>query len=364
MVDPTTVETPIGYVDLARVRLNAERTATYAAEHRLGWRPHIKTHKSRAIARIQLDKGAIGLTVATLREAEVMAGLTDDILLAYPPVGDARLERLLRLPSSLDLKVGLDSHDVLTPLATAAVRAGRSVGVLIEEDLGLGRVGVRGPDEVIHLANAARSLEGVNFRGLMFYPGHIRMSVQEQVIHQEALNERLVRTLSALRKEGLNPEIISGGSTPTLWRSHEIQGLTEIRAGSCIFFDREALELGVASVDYLAYTVLATVISTAVPGRAVVDAGSKALAKESRTGEAGFGILFDRPDVVVSSISEEHGVLDISGTDWDPRVGERVRIIPNHVCVSVNLQEELLTRDDGTHCLLEVEARGRRHWND
>lgn len=364
MVDLTTVETPIGYVDLARVHLNAERTAMYAAESGLGWRPHIKSHKSRAIARIQLEKGAIGLTVATLREAEVMASLTDDILLAYPPVGDARLERLLRLPASIDLKVGLDSLDVLTPLATAAVKAGRSVGVLIEEDLGLGRVGVTGPDEVIRLANAAESLEGVNFRGLMFYPGHIRMSVPEQVIHQEALNGRLIRTLSALREEGLNPEIISGGSTPTLWRSHEIQGLTEIRAGSCIFFDREALEVGVASVENLAYTVLATVISTAVPGQAVVDAGSKALAKESRSGEAGFGILLDRPDVVVSSVSEEHGVLDVSSTDWHPKIGERVRIVPNHVCVSVNLQEELLTRDGGTHRLLEIEARGRRHWSN
>ena len=363
MVDPATVETPIGYIDLARVRLNAERIAKYAAEHGLGWRPHIKTHKSRAIARIQLDKGAIGLTVATLREAEVMADLTDDILLAYPPVGDARLERLLRLPASIDLKVGLDSHDVLAPLAAAAAKVGRSVGILIEEDLGLGRVGVRGPDEVVRLANAAQSFEGVNFSGLMFYPGHIRMSVPEQVTHQELLNERLLRTISALCEEGLNPGIVSGGSTPTLWRSHEIQALTEIRAGSCIFFDREALEVGVANAEDLAYTVLATVISTAVPGQVVVDAGSKALAKESRSGEAGFGILFDRPEVVVSSVSEEHGVLDLSGIDWHPKVGERVRIIPNHVCVSVNLQEELLARDDGTHCFIELEARGRRHWS-
>ncbi|HSM59537.1 MAG TPA: hypothetical protein VK849_02015, partial [Longimicrobiales bacterium] len=153
----------------------------------------------------------------------------------------------------------------------------------------------------------------------------------------------------------------SGGSTPTLWRSHEIAGLTEIRSGSCIFFDREGLAVGVAGIDDLAYTVLATVVSTSVPGRAVVDAGSKALSKEGRGGE-GFGVLLDRPEVWVVGLSEEHGVLDVSGSDWRPVVGERVRIVPNHVCVSVNLQDALLARDGDRHALLALEGRGRGPW--
>jgi len=148
-----------------------------------------------------------------------------------------------------------------------------------------------------------------------------------------------------------------------LRRSHEFDGLTEIRSGSCIFYDREGLAVGVATQGDLAYTVLATVVSTAVPGHAVVDAGSKALAKEGRGGDAGFGVLLDRPEVVVSGLSEEHGVLDISKSDWRPTIGERVRIVPNHVCVSVNLQDHLLIQDGSEHRVLIPEGRGRGPWS-
>jgi len=360
--DPDLVETPIGVVDLARARANAHKVAAYARAHGLAWRPHIKTHKSRTLARIQLEAGARGLTVATLREAEVMAGVTSDLLLAYPPVGVAKLDRLLRLPADLDLKVALDAVDVLEPLARAAARAGRTVGVLVEMDTGLGRVGVQDPDGLLALAHAAASTEGVAFRGVLFYPGHIRMRDGEQGPHLAALAGRLSEALEALASEGLHPEIVSGGSTPTLWRSHEVPGMTEIRSGSCIFFDREALHIGVAAPGDLAYTVLATVVSTAVPGRAVVDAGSKALANELRA-DRGLGVLLDHPEVVVSSLSEEHGVLDLGGSAWRPVIGERVRIVPNHVCVSVNLQDRLLAGDTDAYSILPIEARGRGPWS-
>jgi D-serine deaminase-like pyridoxal phosphate-dependent protein len=195
----------------------------------------------------------------------------------------------------------------------------------------------------------------------LFYPGNIRMPAAEQAPHLADLSFRLGRALAALRAAGLAPAIVSGGSTPTIWESHQVAGLTEIRSGSCIFFDREALDLGVADPLDLAYSVLATVVSTSVPGRAVVDAGSKALAKEGRGGE-GFGMLLDRPEVVVAALSEEHGVLDLSRTNWVPTVGERVRIVPNHVCVSVNLQDALLAKDGARHTLLPLEARGRQRW--
>lgn len=361
-LDPEAVETPIGHVDLATVRANARRVATYAQSHGLGWRPHIKTHKSRTVARIQLDAGARGLTVATLREAEVMAGLCEDLLLAYPPVGPAKLDRLLALPEHVDVKVALDSADVLGPLADAARSAGRTVGVLVELDVGLGRVGLAAPETAAVLAERAASLAGTAFRGLLFYPGHIRVAEAEQGPHLAAVSDVVARALGALADRGLEAGIVSGGSTPTLWRSHEIAGLTEIRSGSCIFNDREGLDLGVASPDDLAYTVLATVVSTAVPGRAVVDAGSKALAKEARGGSGGYGAVLGRPEVEVVALSEEHGVLDVSASSWMPRVGERVRIVPNHVCVSVNLQDRLLALDDGKHRWLALEGRGRDPW--
>ncbi len=359
---PETVETPIGYLDLDRTRANASRVAAYAADHGLAWRPHIKTHKSKTVARIQLEAGAQGLTVATLREAEVMAELTSDLLLAYPPVGESKLQRLVALPPHVDLKVALDSHEVLEPLAKAAHRVGRTVGVLVELDAGLGRVGLQTDHEVVALARRAVELDGVSFGGILFYPGHIRIPEHQQEAPTASVTARLAAVLDALSAEGLEPEIVSGGSTPTVWKSHTMPGLTEIRAGSCIFFDREGLALGVAGLDDIAYAVLATVVSTAVPGQAVVDAGSKALSKEERDAE-GFGIVFDHPEVTVSSLSEEHGVLDLSESDWTPTVGERVRIIPNHVCVSVNLQDALLARDGDAHVMLPLEGRGRGPWN-
>jgi D-serine deaminase-like pyridoxal phosphate-dependent protein len=360
-VDPATVETPVGFVDLERVRANASRVAEYAARHGLAWRPHIKTHKSTVIARIQLDAGARGLTVATPREAEVMAAVTPDLVLAYPPVGASKLDRLTRLPDEVDLKISLDDVDVLRPLAGAARAAGRTFGILAELDAGLRRVGVQSPEALVRLASEAAELEGVDFRGILFYPGHLRMAQEEQASGLAEVARRVRAGVDALGDAGLPPGIVSGGSTPTLWHSHLIDALTEIRSGSSIFFDREGVEVGTAELDDVAYTVLTTVVSTAVPGRAVVDAGSKALSKEERGGQ-GYGFLVDRPEVRVVALSEEHGILDVSGSDWRPHVGERVRIVPNHVCVSVNLQDALLARDGEGHTILELEGRGRGPW--
>lgn len=355
-------ETPVGVVERSVAAANAERVVAYVRQHGLAWRPHVKTHKSVRMARLQLDAGARGVTVATPREAEVMARVTPDVLLAYPPVGPARLARLMALPPETDLKVALDSRPVLEELARASREAGRTTGVLVEADVGLGRVGVVGPEALVELAGAAATLEGTTFRGLLFYPGHIRGPVDRQGPGLRALAERLEGLLDALEGAGLAPGIVSGGSTPTLFRSHEIPGLTEIRPGTAIFNDREQVAVGSAGARHLAYSVLATVVSTAVPGQAVVDAGSKALAREERGGE-GYGALLDRPAIRVSALSEEHGVLDLGDGGWRPRVGERVRIVPNHVCVSVNLQDRLLVVDDGgAGEWWPLEGRGRGPW--
>ena len=291
-----------------------------------------------------------------------MSTVTEDLLLAYPPVGAPKLQRLTQLPRELDLKVALDSAQVLEPLAVAAASADRQVGILIERDVGLGRVGVQSVEEVVQLAELAQDLDGVDFRGLMFYPGQIRMAEVEQDTHVREVAAVVEEMTMALDAVGLVPEIISGGSTPTLWRSHNYGGINEIRSGSSIFFDLEALRVGVASHDDLAYTVLTTVVSTAVQGGAVVDAGSKALSKEVRSTQGDFGVLFDRPEVTVKALNEEHGVLDLSRTDWEPTIGDQVRIIPNHVCVSVNLQDSLLAKDGNVHVMLNLEGKGRSLW--
>lgn len=356
------LETPAAVVDLDRMAANLDRMAAYVRAHGLALRPHIKTHKTPELAAEQLRRGAVGVTVATPREAEVMAAVADDILVAYPPVGRQRLERLLALPERVRLTVALDSAEALAALDAAARDAGREVGVLVELDLGMRRCGVPTPEAAVALARAAAEARGVAYRGVMFYPGHIREPVDEQGPALERLNADLARFLDALAAAGLEPATVSGGSTPAAFASHTIDGLTEIRPGTYIFNDRTTALIGACSWDDCAYTILATVVSTAVPGQAVVDAGSKALAREEirAPGATGFGALLDRPDVVVRATSEEHGILDLSHTDWRPRVGDRVRIVPNHVCVSVHLHDRLWgVRGDEVMAEWTVAARGR-----
>lgn len=357
-----TLETPAAVVDLDRMAANLDRMADYARAHGLALRPHIKTHKTPELAAEQLRRGAVGVTVATPREAEVMAAVADDILVAYPPVGRQRLERLLALPERVRLTVALDSAEALAALDLAAHDAGREVGVLVELDLGMRRCGVPTPEAAVALARAAAESRAVAYRGVMFYPGHIREPVDEQGSALQRLNADLARFLDALVAAGLAPSVVSGGSTPAAFASHTIDGLTEIRPGTYIFNDRTTALVGACAWDDCAYTILATVVSTAVPGQAVVDAGSKALAREEirAPGASGYGALLDRPDVVVRATSEEHGILDLSHTDWRPRVGDRVRIVPNHVCVSVHLQDRLWgVRGEEVVGEWRVAARGR-----
>jgi D-serine deaminase-like pyridoxal phosphate-dependent protein len=205
-------------------------------------------------------------------------------------------------------------------------------------------------------------LDGVAWRGIMFYPGHVRQHVDDQGDALADVNARLQRALALLADAGLTPEIVSAGSTPAAYASHRIEGLTEIRPGTYIYNDRTTAAVGACEWEDCAYTVLATVISTAVPGQAVVDAGSKALFREEMRGSVewtGFGALVDQPDVVVKGMSEEHGLLDLSNTSWRPRIGERVRIVPNHVCVSVNLHDRIFgIRGSSIEKSWAVAARG------
>jgi D-serine deaminase-like pyridoxal phosphate-dependent protein len=356
-----TLLTPAAVVDLDRMESNLDRMAQYVRQHRLGLRPHTKTHKTPGLAAEQIRRGAIGLTVAQLHEAQVMGDVSPDILLAHPPVGPAKLRRLFSLPAGLRLIVALDSIDALDALARAAVAHGREIGVLIELDLGMRRVGIADVADAVQLCRRCSTREGVSWRGIMFYPGHVREHVTRQDDALARLDADLATVLAALGNAGLSPAIVSAGSTPTAFASHRIRGLTEIRPGTYIYNDRITAEIGACSWEECAYTVLATVVSTAVPGQAVVDAGSKALFREEMRGSVanGFGALLDRPDVIVQGMSEEHGLLDLSRTDWRPRVGDIVRIVPNHVCVSVNLHDTVWgVRGERVERSWTVAARG------
>ncbi len=355
------LETPVPVVDLDRLEKNLDRMAEYTGAHRLALRPHTKTHKSPRIGEQQVRRGAVGLTCATPLEAEVMAQVCDNLLLAYPPVGNAKLRRILSLPEHVNLTVALDSVESAGQLARAAADRGRTVGVFVELDIGMHRVGVASAEELLNLVRFVADRSPLEYRGIAFYPGHIRGgdTIPEQM---DRLQRDLDETLGILERANLPPGVVSGGSTPTVWQSHRIRGLTEIRPGTYVYNDRITALAGACEWNNCALSVLATVVSTAVSGQAVVDTGSKSLGREpSGTVEEGFGALLDRPEVTVARLSEEHGVLDLGTSGWRPRVGERVRIVPNHVCIAVHLHEAIYgVRGDTVETWWPVIARGRQ----
>lgn len=362
----TELQTPLPVVDVARLRANLARMADYTRTHGLALRPHVKTHKARRVAGEQVALGAVGVTCATPRECEVMGEVTGDVLLAYPPVGAARLARLMKLPESVRLTVAVDSADSIEALAEAARAAdggaGREVGVYVEMDVGMRRVGVPGVDDAIALARLVRARAPLRWDGVTFYPGHVREPVAEQGPPLARLARELDGALARLAAAGLEPRVVSGGSTPAAWRMHEVSAVTEVRPGTYVYNDRTTAAIGACAWDDCALTVLATVVSTAVPGQAVVDAGTKALGREPVRGAEGegWGALVDRPEVVVSRMSEEHGILDLARTSWRPRVGDQVRIVPNHVCIVVHLNDEVAGIDgDRVVERWTVDARGR-----
>ncbi len=357
------LETPAALVDLDRLEHNIARMAAYAKEHSLALRPHIKTHKSMSVAASQLSAGAEGLTCATPAEAGVMSAVCDDILLAYPAIGP-KLARLMALPREVRLTVALDSTVAVDDLARAARGADRLVRVYVELDVGMHRVGVSAWDDAIALARRVRGSTPLEYAGIAFYPGHIRSNMDSQDASLAALGAALKSAVAAMEGAGVAPAVVSGGSTPTVWRTHEVGGITEIRPGTYVYNDRGTAVMGACAPDDCAFTVLATVVSTSVPNQAVIDAGAKALGREPIRGEAGegWGALVDRPDVVVSRMSEEHGILDLSRTGWRPQVGELVRVVPNHVCIVVHLNDVMYgVRGERVEKSWRVDARGRSH---
>lgn len=356
------LETPIPLVDLDRLARNLDRAADYATAHKLALRPHTKTHKSPKVGAMQLERGAVGLTCATPFEAEVMAEVCDDILVAYPPVGERRAMRLAQLDPKVKLTVALDSVRALGEIAHAAHIVDRPIGVLIELDLGMHRVGTPRFDVALELARLIPQRPPLTFEGIAFYPGHVREPVDQQGQKLRELSGALAEILDKFARAGIAPKVVSGGSTPTLWHTHEIRGVTEFRPGTYVYNDRTTAEVGACAWEDCALTVLATVVSTAVPGQAVIDAGSKALGREPVRGVEGegFGCLINDRDVIVKSMSEEHGILELKRTLWRPQVGDKVRVIPNHVCIVTHLNDVIAgVRGDTVETTWPVAARGR-----
>ena len=357
------IDTPALVVDLDILERNVARVADYAREHGLRLRPHTKTHKSVRLAKRQIASGAAGLTVAKVSEAEVMAAASpDDLLVAFPIIGQAKLARLTAIARDTDVTVALDSSFAARQLSDAARAADVEIGVLAEVDAGLGRVGVAPGEQLLQLAQTIEKLPHLRLAGIAFYPGHIKSLDEAGQRAMAQLSELLSGILADFRSAGIEIGIVSGGSTPTLFHSHEIQGLTEIRPGTYVFNDLNTIASGGCELQDCAASILATVVSTSRPGQMIIDGGSKTFSSDrlANPAEATFGQLVEAPGARFHKMNEEHGFIDLAHAEAEFRVGDRVRVIPNHVCVAVNLHEKVYgVRGDLVEEVWPVDARGK-----
>jgi D-serine deaminase-like pyridoxal phosphate-dependent protein len=342
----TALETPVPVIDLDVVGRNLSRMQAYADSHGLALRPHIKTHKLPRFAQAQVQLGAVGITCQKLGEAEVMAdaGL-DDILISYPLIGPDKARRLAALARRATMRAAIDNPLALETVALAGQEASRPIGVLVEFDSGMKRTGVTSVQEALALIAQVKAADGLRFDGLMTYPS-------------SAATAEFVR---AVKEAGVALPMVSGGGTPRAAHAHEIEGVTEMRVGTYIYNDRTLVELGAAGLGDCALHVHATVISRPTESRAILDCGSKTLSSDliPRGASAGYGLLIDYPDAVIERLSEEHGMVDLSGCAVKPALGERVRILPNHVCVVTNLHNEVVVSRNGlVEDIWPVAARG------
>jgi D-serine deaminase-like pyridoxal phosphate-dependent protein len=357
------IDTPALVVDLDILDRNLDRVAGYARQHGLRLRPHTKTHKSIRLAKRQLESGAIGLTVAKVSEAEVMLGAEPaDLLVAYPIIGRAKLERLMEVARRTRLTVALDSVFAARQLCDAARAAQLEIGVLAEVDVGLGRVGVAPGEALVQLAQSISKLPWLRFEGIAFYPGHIKDMDESGQRALGQLAELLRSILSDFRRVGREAGIVSGGSTPTLFHSHELDGLTEIRPGTYVFNDINTVRSGACTMEDCAATILATVVSTARTGQMIVDGGSKTFSSDRlvNSPELIFGHVVEAPGARLHKMNEEHGFIDLTRAEREFSVGDRVHVIPNHICVAVNLHEQVYgIRGEMVEEIWKVDARGK-----
>ena len=360
--------TPQVLIDRARLMRNIDRAQALASAAGMRLRPHAKTHKSPTIARWQLERGAVGICCAKLGEAEVFvdAGIRD-IRLPYP-VQPAHAPRLLALADRAAISIIVDHLDVARGWSDAMQAAGRTLDVLVKVDVGFHRCGIDPEGDPLTFIDSIASMKGLRLRGLLSHAGHGYQATSEDELC--AVAQREAETLTSVRERALGVGIpldeISVGATPTLRFSARQRGLTELRPGNYVYFDRTQVALGSASLDDCALTVLATVVSTH-PGRLILDAGSKTLTNDAARGIAaapGYGAVLN-PDgsvddsLQIERLSEEHATVRVIGRAcWKP--GDRLRVLPNHACTVSNLVDVVrLVDGDRVVDTLPVAARGR-----
>ena len=345
------IDTPAVLVDLNIAEANVRAFQDYCDSHGLQLRPHIKTHKLPRLAEYQIEQGAIGITCQKITEAEAMIAGGDmrDILITYNILGQGKVARLRALSEQVRLSVVADNAAVVEGLSAGFADAKKPLAVLVECNTGADRCGVETPAEALELALAINAAPGLRFAGLMTYPptgGATQVTTW------------LAEAKDLIEATDLTVEVISSGGSPDMWRAHQMPLATEYRIGTYIYNDRSLVTRGTCDWDDCALTVLATVVSTPSKTRAIIDAGSKVLTSDL-LGLDGFGHVLGHPDLKIDQLSEEHGRIT-SDQPTGLRVGDQLRIVPNHACVVSNMLDHVtLMRGDAIIGTELVAARGQ-----
>lgn len=345
-------DTPAVLVDMDVARRNIDRFQRLADSLGLAVRPHIKTHKLAEVARLQLAAGAIGITCQKVSEAEAMLDACPeigDIMITYNIVGTQKLERLRQLAGRVRLTVVADSVATVDGLSAAFAKEPAPLNVLVECNTGADRCGVGSPEEAATLGRHIAAAPGLHFAGLMTYP---------PVAGSSRVQTFMTCAVALLADQGIAVDTVSSGGTPSMADAGEAPVTTEYRAGTYVYNDRSLVSRGVCLWQDCALTVLATVVSVPTPDRAIIDAGSKTLSSDV-LGQVGYGHVLGRPDIVIDQLSEEHGRLASEGP-IGLKVGDRLRIVPNHACVVSNLFDSVYLLERGIPAVLRpVAARGK-----
>lgn len=355
------LSTPYVKIDLDKLNHNIHAMQEWVTGNGQVLRPHIKTHRTVAIAKMQLAAGAIGITCSKLGEAEVMADAgIDNILVAYSLVGEDKMLRLEALMRKATVTVTCDNMVSAAQLSRVGERAGRQVPVLAEVLTHIKRGGVA-PEKLVDFVRQLQALPGLYFKGIFAYSG-INSTFTDEPLRRmsEEENELIKNCTQMLKDAGIPVEVTSGGSTVISNRADVMDAVSESRAGNYVFGDIHYSQLGAVREEDCAFTVRATVVSTPAEGCATLDCGSKILSSDHN--ETGFGKIKQYPNASIVKLNEEHGYVRFDPKDYTLHVGEEVDVIPYHSCVVSNLVDRMfIFKDDELVESIPVDARGKSY---
>ncbi len=363
------IDTPSIVIDIEKVKRNLKNMADLAKASQCDLRPHIKTHKIPELAKMQLKYGAKGITCAKISETEVMAdaGLSD-IFIAYPLIGAQKVERAINLSKRIRLILGVDSEEGALALSEAAQKEGITLEVRMEIDVGLKRTGVP-YGKAVAFGKWLNGLPGISLTGIYGYKGLItkKANMEDGDLCGKQEGEELYQIAEKLRDEGINIRDVSGGSTPTGRYVANVEGITEIRPGTYIFNDTMQVKSKTVPMEDCAASVLVTVVSTPCTEYAVIDGGSKTFSTDTPLKVApyffeGYGSVVGNSDLVFERLYEEHGIVVSKSGNTGLKPGDRLLIIPNHICSTVNLHNHVYFLEENKKIRkVNIDARGKVH---